>query len=159
MLYTLAALVALAAAPPVPSQRPDSATRARYAPALHALEDSLGTLSAVVARFQTDLSNASRDLVVSRSTRLRERCTGALTAAAALDGAVPARASLRSALASLRSELSRCNDDFATGQWTERADSLRAWAPHRLARLTEAVQRYRWAARRYDETGSDVPRK
>jgi len=156
MLYTLAALVALAAPP---GQQPDSATRARYTPALHALEDSLGTLGAAVARFQTDLPNASPDLVVARSSRVKQHCTGALAAAAAVDSAVPARASLRSALTSLRAELSRCNEEFATGKWTERADSLRAWGPHRLARLTEAMQRYRWSARRFDESALAAPTK
>ena len=153
MLYPLLALAALAGAP---SQGPDSAARARYAPALRALDDSIGTLNAAAERFQTDLPGASPDLVVSRSTRMRERCRGTLHAVTGLDS-LAAATSLHHALTSLRAELSRCNDDFAPGQWTERADSLRAWAPHRLARLAEEIQRYRAAKRRFEQ--ETAPRK
>src|SRR5216117_1617948 len=46
-------------------------------------------------------------------------------------------------LATLRAALVRCGRDFDAGPWGARVDSLKAWAPYRLARLGEAVQRYR----------------
>ena len=138
-------------------QVPDSAARARYAAALRNLSDSLSAVEAAAALVQADLVNASRDLVISRSARLTARCAGARAAARSLDSllvAVPLRPPpppphppLGRELAMLRMELTRCEAAFTTGRGYERADSVRAWAPHRIARLDDAVRRYRLSAR------------
>jgi len=130
-------------------QAPDSATRARSATALHALHDSLSAVDAAAAQFQTDLVNASRDLVISRATRLTGRCAGARVAAISLDTLVAPRAPFRRDLATLRADLTRCEANFATDRWYAHADSVKAWAPYRLAKLGDALRRYRIAARAF----------
>jgi len=136
-------------------QVPDSAARARYAAALRNLSDSLSAVEAAAALVQADLVNASRDLVISRSARLTARCAGARAAARSLDSLLvavpltppPPHPPLGRELAMLRMELTRCEAAFTTGRGYERADSVRAWAPHRIARLDDAIRRYRLTAR------------
>src|SRR6266513_6183524 len=130
-------------------QAPDSAARARSATALRALNDSLSAVDAAAGQFQTDLVNASRDLVISRATRLTGRCAGARVAALSLDTLVAPRAPFRRDLATLHTELTRCEANFAPDRWYERADSVKAWAPYRLAQLGDAVRRYRIAVRAF----------
>jgi len=141
MVHSLLVLWAALAA-----QAPDSATRARYATALRALSDSLSAVEAAAAQFRADLVTASRDLVISRASRLTQRCAGALAGTPPVDSLPAARTGLRRDLATLRAALVRCGRDFDAGPWGARVDSLKAWAPYRLARLGEAVQRYRLAA-------------
>ena len=130
-------------------QAPDSAMRVRSATVLRALNDSLSAVDAAAEQFQTDLDNASRDLVISRAARLTKRCAGARVAALSLDTVLAVQAPLRRDLATLRAELTRCQANFATDRWYERADSVKAWAPYRLAKLGDAVRRYRIAARAF----------
>ena len=143
MLGTLALWAVLIA------QAPDSAAQARYGVALRTVGDSLTALEAAAARFRADLVNASPDLVISRATRLTARCAGALHQARRLDSLLATETRLRRELAALRAALVRCAKDFATGPWYQGADSVQAWAPYRLARLDDAVRRYRLAAREF----------
>jgi len=143
MLYPLLALAMLASVTRQ-GRDADSVRHVRYTAAMHALDDSLGTVRAATARFQADLPNASPDLILARSSRLQARCVGAARAAAALDSVLPPTAPHR-ALAELRVTLSHCTEDFAPGRGYERVDSLRAWAPHRMAQIEEAAQRYHLA--------------
>lgn len=124
------------------AQGPDSATRVRARAALTALDDSLTALESVASGFPADLGVASPDLVTSRSERLRRRCRGADSASAQLLGLLPPGAQGRRDLGNLRIALARCDSDF-TATPAQPADSLKAWAPYRLARLGEAVRRYR----------------
>ena len=129
------------------AQAPDTAAEARYSAAIRRVTDSLTALEGEAAKFQADLVHASPDLVIARAARLRQRCNGARSEAGRLD-AVPALATgVRRELAALRAELTRCERDFATGPQYQRADSVKAWAPYRLARLGGAVRRFRLAAR------------
>lgn len=127
------------------AQTPDSATRARYAPVLAALDDSLTALDAATAGFQSDLATASPDLVVSRSERLRRRCVGVERASEPLVALLSAKSAPRRELDALRAAVARCKSDFVV-RGNQTADSLKAWAPYRLGRLGEAVRRYRLSA-------------
>ena len=131
------------------AQAPDTAVRARYGAAIRRVNDSLTALEGAAAMFQADLVHASPDLVISRATRLRQHCTGARSEAGRLDSLPTVRARLHGELAALRAELARCDREFATGPWYERVDSVRAWAPFRLARLNAVVTRFRAAARTF----------
>jgi hypothetical protein len=97
--------------------------------------------------FRADLINASPDLVISRASRLRQHCAGSGREAGRLDSLRPVGGRLRRELAALRAELARCDREFAVGPSYKGADSVKAWAPYRLARLTSAVRRFRLAAR------------
>ena len=97
--------------------------------------------------FQADLVHASPDLVISRATRLRQHCAGTRYETGRLDSLPALRTQLRRELTALRTELARCDREFATGPWYQNADSVKAWAPYRLARLSNAVSRFRLAAR------------
>ena len=129
------------------AQAPDSAARARSAVALRTLNDSLSAVAAAAAQFRADLVNASSDLVISRAARLTQRCAGALAGTAPVDSLPGTGTRLRRDLAGLRAALVRCTQDFAPGPSYQRVDSVKAWAPYRLARLDEAVLRYRLTTR------------
>lgn len=129
------------------AQTPDSAAQARYHAGIQRLNDSLTALEGSAAMFQADLVHASPDLVISRATRLRMRCTGTRRQVGLLDSMPAVGARLRRELAALNAELMRCDREFAIGPSYQGADSVKAWAPYRLARLGDAVRRFRLAAR------------
>jgi hypothetical protein len=131
------------------AQAPDTAGQARYGVAIRRVGDSLTALERAAAMFQTDLVSASPDLVIARATRLRQHCTGTRRETGLLDSLPAIGARLRRELTALRAELARCDREFATGPWHQRADSVKAWAPYRLARLSDAVRRFRLAARAF----------
>jgi len=144
----LGLLVALAAI--LHAQTPDSAARAQRLAALKAFDDSLTAVLAATSAFRSDLNHASPDLVLSRSAKVQRRCTGAAAegqrvAADSLD------ADVRRELASLRTALGRCASQFITGNGYQKVDSLVAWGPYRLARLDDAIRRYRVAARTFQK--------
>ena len=143
MLVTLALLWTA-----VHVQGPDTASRARFRAATQALGDSLTALEGAEATLQSDLVYTSSDLVLARATRLKARCSGALGGARHLDTMLGARAPLRRDLAALQTALKRCERDFTTEAVQPAVDSLRAWAPYRLAQLSATVRRYREAAHR-----------
>lgn len=137
------------------AQTPDTAAQARYNAAIRRVNDSLTVLEGEAARFQADLVNASPDLVIARATRLRHRCNGARSEAGRLDSLPALSTPLRRDLTALRVELARCDREFATGpQQQQRADSVKAWAPFRLSRLSDAVRRFRLSARAFTHEAS-----
>ncbi len=150
----LAMLVALWTASAL--QAPDTAKRARYANALHAVSDSLDRVRGAAAGFRLDLSHASRELVRARAHRMRQSCSGALRAAEQFDGVLASgpyeaaarteQAHLRRELEQLRRALRQCQRDFDPGPRTESADSAQAWAPYRLSQLDPLLRRYDQAA-------------
>ena len=131
------------------AQVPDTAVQARYSVAMRRVNDSLTALDGAAAMFQADLVHASPDLVISRATRLRQHCVGTRRETGRLDSLPALVALLRPALTNLRTELARCDREFASGPWYQGVDSVKAWAPHRLTRLGDAVRRFRMAARAY----------
>ncbi|HUL03375.1 MAG TPA: hypothetical protein VLV16_09135 [Gemmatimonadales bacterium] len=143
MLGPLIALTAI-----LHAQIPDSAARTQRLAALKAFDDSLTAVSAATTAFRADLNHASPDLVLSRAARVQRHCASAAAqgqrlAADSLDS------QLRHELTSLRTALNVCAADFTTGVGYRKVDSLAAWAPYRLARLDDAIRRYRGAARTF----------
>ena len=136
------------------AQAPDTTKQARYGAAIRRVNDSLTVLQGATAMFQADLVNASQDLVISRATRLRQHCAGTRREAGRLDSLPAIGARLHREIASLRVELARCDREFTTGPWYERADSVKAWAPFRLARLGDAIRRFRLAVRAFQREAS-----
>ena len=136
------------------AQAPDTAMQARHGAAIRRVNDSLTALQGAAAMFQADLVNASPDLVISRATRLRQHCSGTRGEAGRLDSLPAIGVRMHREIAALRAQLARCDREFATGPWYQRADSVKAWAPFRLARLGDAVRRFRLAARVFMREGS-----
>lgn len=136
------------------AQTPDTAAQARYGAALRRVNDSLTALEGEAAKFQADLVNASPDLVIARAMRLRHRCYGARSEAGRLDSLPALSTPLRRDLTALRVELARCDREFATGPQHQLADSVKAWAPFRLSRLSDAVRRFRLSARAFAHEAS-----
>jgi hypothetical protein len=129
------------------AQAPDTAALNRQYAAIRRVGDSLTVLEGAAAMFQADLVHASPDLVISRAARLRHHCNGSQHETARLDSIPALGAQLRHDLAALRTELARCDREFNTGPWYQHTDSVKAWAPYRLARLSDAVRNFRIAAR------------
>ena len=129
------------------AQTPDSAAHTRFNTAIRRLGDSLTVLEGAAAMFRADLINASPDLVISRATRLKQHCAGSRRESGSLDSLRAVGGRLRRDLTALRAELARCDREFTVGSSYEGADSVKAWAPYRLARLSSAVRRFRLAAR------------
>ena len=128
------------------AQAPDTAALTRQSAAIRRVNDSLTVLEGAAAQFQADLVHASPDLVIARAMRLRQHCTGTHRETARLDSVPALGAKLRREVAALRTELARCDREFATGLWYQNTDSVKAWAPYRLARLSDAVRTFRVAA-------------
>jgi hypothetical protein len=147
-----AALVVLWAV--VAAQAPDTAKQARYSAAIRRVNDSLTVVLGAAAMFQADLITASQDLVISRATRLRQRCAGTWREAGRLDSLPAIGARMHREIGVLRVELARCDREFTTGPGYERADSVKAWAPFRLARLGDAIRRFRLAVRVFQREGA-----
>ena len=132
-------------------QNPDSV---RFAHALKAADDSLTGVRRAAAGLRADLATASPALVLSRAARQRAHCTGARAAVTDLQQVLGSRLytpranaaqqALRTEAAAVRQALERCEREWASGAGPEpaRADSLRAWAPHRLDQLHRAIRRY-----------------
>lgn len=129
------------------AQAPDTTAQNRYGAAIRRVSDSLTVLEGATAMFQADLIHASSDLVISRALRLRQHCTGSRNETWRLDSLPTLGTRLRRELATLRAELARCEREFAIGLSYQGADSVKAWAPYRLARMGAAVRRFRLAAR------------
>lgn len=136
------------------AQLPDTTAAARLGAALARIHDSLTVLEGAAAQFQVDLVHASPDLVIARATRLRQHCDGTRHEVDQLDSLPGRGARLAREITALRAELVRCDREFATGPWYRGADSVKAWAPFRLARLSTAVRRFRVAARALKGDGS-----
>jgi hypothetical protein len=136
-------------------QNPDSV---HFTQALKAVDDSLTGVRRAAAELRADLASASPALVLSRAGRQRAQCTGSRAAVTELQRvlgsrvytprAAAAQQALRAEAAAMRQALERCERDWAPGVGPEpaRADSLRVWAPHRLAQLQRAIRRYQLKA-------------
>ena len=128
--------------------------QARYERALTGISDSLDVVRGAMAAFQVDLPSASADLVLSRASRVRNSCHGAVAAVDQVatllaQGVYDTRArveqgKLRSGTSDLRRALARCELEWTVLDPPTRAnaDSLRAWGPYRGARLDAALRSY-----------------
>lgn len=152
----------LATATPAASQqgsKPDSITVASYRQVLLALRDTVDLVSARGAELRRDLRMAGGETVLSRSQRLVAACQLAHRALRdtrpTLDS-LPINAEarpLRDGLLVAMRDLSRsldveCLRGLAPEGPGARADTLRAWAPHRTATLEQVVTAYHGASAR-----------
>lgn len=134
-------------------QNPDSV---RFSQALKAVEDSLTGVRRAGAALRTDLATASPALVLTRAARQQAQCLGARGAVSDLQRALGSRVytpraanaqhALRAETAVLRQALDACDREWSPARRgvseAMHADSLRAWAPHRLDQLQLAIRRY-----------------
>jgi hypothetical protein len=151
----------LAAGPAAAQQRaPDTAAAAGYQALLIRVRDAVDRVSARITEFRRDLRSAGVATVLARAGRLEAACrdTRAVLAEArpALEAArlTPpqgsARDSLVTAMGALAASLRRdCERGLGPTGPGSRADTLRAWGPHRTATVTQAVSAYHGAAGRF----------
>lgn len=137
----------------------DSATVAGHRQLLTALRDTVDEVSVRSAEFRRDLRTVGAETVLARSQRLVTSCG---SARAALQNARPAltRLPLEDELRPLRDSLQIAMRDLAGSLQTEclqglgpegpgqRADTLRAWGPHRTSNLSQSITLYHGAAAR-----------
>jgi hypothetical protein len=139
---------------------PDSAAVARYQALLIGLRDTVDRIAARTTEFRRDLRTIGDMTVLARAARLEEACRDAraaltaarpqLAAARLGSGQAGARDTLVTAIGNLVSSLQReCERGLGTTGPGSRADSLRAWGPHRTATLTQAMTAYHGAAARF----------
>jgi len=154
-LLVLAAGPAAGQAPGVP----DSAALAGYQTLLVGLRDAVDRVSARANEFRRDLKTVGEATVLARAGRLDTACR---ETRAALSDARPrladarlaphqtgARDSLVTAIGVLTASLQRdCERGLGPAGPGSRADTLRAWGPHRTAILAQAVSGYHGAAAR-----------
>jgi hypothetical protein len=145
----LAVWTVVAPTPVASAQRPDSATRTRVNAALRGVQDSLDRVRGSAYNFRTDLGGASPLVLYNRAQRMHASCVAADAALVHLDSVLtasyPAGAptDLQLRARTLRGALVDCRREYDTTiRWSQRADSVRAWAPYRLRRLDEAMRRF-----------------
>jgi hypothetical protein len=143
----LAVWTAVAPSPVPAVQHPDSAARIRVRAALTGVQDSLDRVRGAAYNFRTDLGGASPVVLYNRAQRMRASCLAATSALVRLDSVLTtsypagAPADLRREARALRTALADCGREYdTTTRWTERADSVRTWAPYRLRRLDEVMR-------------------
>lgn len=125
---------------------------------LLALRDSVDRVSAELTRFQRDLQLAGGQTVVSRARRLGDACAGLRRAmvagASVLSAGAAANAGLSDASQDLQSQLratsrmlaQECEVGLAPEGPGVRADSLKAWGPHRTSLLQQSLNAYQRSA-------------
>jgi hypothetical protein len=139
---------------------PDTTARATYQPLLIRLRDAVDQVSARANEFRRDLRTVGGATVLSRAGRLDTVCRE--TRAALTEARQPLRAgrftphqvgardSLLTAIGALTASLRReCERGLGPTGPGSRADTLRAWGPHRTAVLAQAVSAYHGAAARF----------
>jgi hypothetical protein len=80
---------------------------------------------------------------MGRSERLSRRCAAVESAAKSLDTLLSTLPTLRRELAMLRRASVRCISEYTVVRRAHWVDSLKVWAPYRLAQLREVIHRYR----------------
>lgn len=134
-------------------QAPDSALLRRLGDAINATSDTLNALRGLTQAFRTDLPTASSTLVLARATAVHDACASGASAVRRLQGILAARtvstsaarsqASLRNTAEETVSALDRCVRTWLPlPRDDQRADSLRAWGPYRIAQLEQSLRRY-----------------
>jgi len=126
---------------------------ARFRSSLDSVDVALNRLRGQVARFGTDLSTTSNQLVLDRAAGVDQACTAGVAALRQISQllvsepfggrSAAVQRDLTRAARSLSATLERCGHDWsAQPATTARADSLRAWGPYRSRALTEALRVY-----------------
>lgn len=129
-----------------------------HAHSLLALRDSVRGVQLALNAFQRDLPLVGPETVVGRAAELKRRCRTLADAAHAfaseLQSAPPrardAAETLSDVLERLRRGLTEhCVRGLSPEGAGSRADTLRAWGPHRVARIDRLLTEYERAARPY----------
>lgn len=138
------------------AQTPDSAAAARVTEALQRVQESLDRVRGAAYNFRADLGGASAVVLYNRAQRMQGSCDAADRALTRLDSVLVvsypagAPAALRREARALRGALADCRREYDTAaRWEQRSDSVRAWAPHRLRRLEDALRRFALVAAQY----------
>src|SRR5574341_49195 len=136
--------------------RPLDSLEQRQRDAFLALRDSLTAVRAAMGEMQRDLASVSGAVVEGRARRLADRCQRARTTAMAARGSVcprcgtpghgDARRAATAALEQLARVLVRCGTELGAAT---PPDTVRAWAPHWVARLNDDLRSYERAAYQY----------
>lgn len=122
-----------------------------YAATLIALKDSVSGVRLDLIAFQRDLPLAGPETVVRRATVLNRRCEGLIAAVRAFGPVVrSAGGSAREAADEFGETLERirrglgeeCVRGLAPDGAGSRADTLRAWGPHRVAQIERLLAEY-----------------
>jgi len=150
---------------------PDSTAVARYQAMLVGLRDAVDRVSARANEFRRDLKTIGETTVLSRAARLDETCRATRTALADARSQLAAarlpphqastRDSLVTAIGRLTASLQQdCERGLGPAGPGSRADTLRAWGPHRTAVLAQVVTAYHGAAARFARRlGADITRR
>lgn len=149
----LAAAAALTISPALTAQEADSAVIARFREAVTTTSDTLELLRGVAQAFRNDLATASPNLVLTRANQVQNACTNGASALRRLEGILAAR-TVKESVARIQAQfrgiaeetagaLDRCARAWQPLPRTDdRADTLRAWGPSRVADLERTLRRY-----------------
>ena len=138
---------------PAVHQTPDSALLRRFGDAVNSTSDTLESLRGLAQAFRNDLQTASPTLILARATSVHDACASGASAVRRLQGILAARtvsntaarsqAKFRTTAEETVAVLDRCVRSWLPLPRTdERAYSLRAWGPFRIAQLDQALRRY-----------------
>jgi hypothetical protein len=138
---------------PAVRQEPDSALLQRLRETVNAASDTLDALRGLTQAFRTDLPTASSTLVLARATSVHDACASGASAVRRLQGILAARtvspaaarsqAKFRTTAEETVTALDRCVRTWLPlPRDDQRADSLRAWGPYRIAQLDQSLRRY-----------------
>lgn len=138
----------------------DSAALAATRALLFSVREAVDRVSAHSNEFRRDLRTVGELTVLARAKRLEAACRDAravltdarprLASARLAPRQVGARDSLATAIGTLAMSLQReCERGLGPEGPGSRADTLRAWGPHRTSILSQAISRYHGAAGRF----------
>jgi hypothetical protein len=149
------------ATPPASQQIASDSVRDAYRNELAMLRDSVSAVRAALGQFQRDLGVAGGATVLSRATHLAGRCRGLRTVTESAGRVLTPRASWTPALRERHRELEarrrelsaalveHCEQGLGPTGPGERADTIKAWAPHRTSRLSRALTAFERAITRF----------
>jgi hypothetical protein len=153
LLLFSAAAAPLAAQTVMQPPPPLDSARVAVRDALAQLSDSLGTIDAAAARLQRDYQQASSASLLFRARMMHEACgrsAGILPSTRARVLAtkvsepqrVHHRSSLLSALDQLKTDLGRCEAEFAKMSQEGQSETVRGYGNDRAVRVQGALRRY-----------------
>ena len=129
--------------------------------ALAEVRASVNGLSGRLARFRRNLAGAGNETIVAQAERVNDLCvsTDSLMTASMARLEIPSTADvghrnahrdLMRVMSNFRNALeAECLSGLAATGPGMRADTLKAWGPHRVSQLTRAVQQYTGASQAY----------
>ncbi len=160
--------LSLQGASPAVGQAPDSALLRHVREAVNAASDTLEALRGMTQAFRTDLPTASPTLVLARATSVHDACASGASAVRRLQGILAARTVSNAAARSqakfrITAEETVTALDRCVRAWLplprddQRADSLRAWGPYRIAELDHSLRQYDGARQVFAKAAGLIP--